>query len=75
MGDRAKKVPTRTIPNFVLRFMSYFDGTIAMIVPELGKVKDVSNEKAKRILGWEPRSVEDAVAATAESVIKLGLVK
>jgi hypothetical protein len=27
------------------------------------------------VLGWAPRSSEDAVAASAESLIRLGLVK
>jgi dihydroflavonol-4-reductase len=26
-------------------------------------------------LGWEPRSREDAIAATAESLVRLGLLK
>jgi len=34
-----------------------------------------TNEKAKRVLGWEPRSREDAIVATAESLVELGLVK
>ena len=29
----------------------------------------------RRVLGWEPRSAEDAVVATAESLVQLGLVK
>lgn len=46
-----------------------------MIVPELGKVKYATNEKAKRILGWQPRSAEDALVATAESCERFGLLK
>jgi nucleoside-diphosphate-sugar epimerase len=36
MGEQGKKVPTRTVPNFVIRFMSFFDGEVATITPELG---------------------------------------
>jgi dihydroflavonol-4-reductase len=35
---------------------------------------NASGDKAKRLLGWAPRSREDAIVATAESLIKLGLV-
>ncbi len=42
------------------------------IVPELGKVKQASNAKAKGMLGWAPRSNEDAIVATAESLVRLG---
>jgi len=38
-------------------------------------VKNATNEKAKRMLGWAPRSNEEAVVATAESLVRLGLVK
>jgi dihydroflavonol-4-reductase len=42
-------------------------------VPELGKSKNASSEKARRALGWAPRSNEDAIVATAESLQRLGL--
>ena len=32
-------------------------------------------DKAKRLLGWKPISNEDCIVATAESLIKLGLLK
>ena len=46
-----------------------------MLAPELGKIKNASNEKSRRVLGWAPRSTEEAVLATAESLIRLGLLK
>ena len=45
------------------------------ILPELGKRKNATNEKARRLLGWSPRSNEDSVVATAESLVRLGLLK
>ena len=44
-------------------------------MPELGKHKNATNEKAKRMLGWAPRSTEESVVATAESLLRLGLLK
>jgi hypothetical protein len=44
-------------------------------VPELGKMKNGTNAKAKRMLAWAPRSSEDAIVATAESLLQLGLLK
>jgi dihydroflavonol-4-reductase len=41
----------------------------------LERMMNVSNEKAKRVLNWNPRSTEEAAIATAESLIKLGIVK
>ena len=75
MGAEARKVPTRELPNFMVRIASWFDPAIRQIVPELGIVKNATGEKARRVLGWVPRSREDAIAATAESLVRLGLVK
>jgi nucleoside-diphosphate-sugar epimerase len=71
MGDDAKKVPTRMLPNWLVRLVSRFDSSVKQIVPELGKVKQASNAKAKQVLGWAPRSNEDAIVATAESLLRL----
>jgi dihydroflavonol-4-reductase len=76
MGNAAKRSPTRGLPNFLLRLVALFDPTVALIVPELGLHKELSNEKAKKLLGWSPKwSNADALAATGESLIKFGLVK
>ena len=75
MGAAARRVPTRELPDWLLRVLARFDKSIGQIVPELGKRKDATSEKALRVLGWSPRSAEDAVVATAESLVELGLLK
>lgn len=75
LPEASKKVPTRILPTILLRIVGWFDKRVALLVPELGKTKGMTNEKAKNVLGWNPRSREDALVATAESLIKLGLVK
>ena len=75
MGASAKRVPTRQLPNFLVRLASLRDPAVKIILPELGKWKNATNEKAKRLLGWTPRSNEEAIVATAESLVRLGLLK
>ena len=75
MGTSAKRVPTRQLPNWLVRIASMRDPAIKLILPELGKRKNATNEKAKRLLGWSPRSNEQAILATAESLVRLGLLK
>jgi nucleoside-diphosphate-sugar epimerase len=75
MGDAAKRVPTRQIPNWLVRLSALRDPAIRQITPELGKHKNATNAKAKRLLAWSPRSNEDAIVATAESLVRLGLLK
>jgi dihydroflavonol-4-reductase len=75
MGEAARRVPTRVLPDWLVRLVALFDGSVALIVPELGKFKNGANAKAKRVLGWAPRSNEEAIVATAESLLRLGLLK
>jgi len=75
LGAAARKVPTRELPDWVLRLAALWDPAVGQIVPELGKRKNATNQKARRVLGWSPRSREESVVATAESLLRLGLVK
>jgi nucleoside-diphosphate-sugar epimerase len=75
LGDAAKRVPTRQLPNWMVRLASVRDSAVKQIIPELGKWKNATSEKARTMLGWSPRSREDSVVATAESMMRLGLLK
>jgi dihydroflavonol-4-reductase len=74
LGERAAKVPTRTLPNVLVRGMALFDPGIRSVVGGLGKRTDLSSEKAKSSLGWAPRPVEDTIAETGDSLIRQGAV-
>jgi nucleoside-diphosphate-sugar epimerase len=75
MGAAAKRVSTRQLPDWLVRLAALRDPAIKLILPELGKAKNGTNEKARRLLGWAPRSNEEAIVATAESLVRLGLLK
>jgi nucleoside-diphosphate-sugar epimerase len=75
MGAAARKVPTRSLPDWLVRIVGMFDPSVKLISSELGVRKNATNAKAKRLLGWSPRSNEEAIVATAESLIRLGLLK
>lgn len=75
LGPAAKKVPTRQLPDWLIRVASLRDPAIKQILPELGVKKNATSEKATHLLGWRPRSREDSIVATAESLLQLGLLK
>jgi len=75
MGAAARKVPARELPNWLVRIAALRDPAVKQMLPLLGKEKNASNEKAKRVLGWMPRSNEEAIVASAESLLRLGLLK
>jgi dihydroflavonol-4-reductase len=75
MGAAGARAPKREVPDWLVRISALFSPTARFALPELGKTKNGSNAKARRVLGWAPRSSEEAIVATAESLLRLGLVK
>jgi nucleoside-diphosphate-sugar epimerase len=75
LGDAARRVPTRQLPDWLVRLVALRDPAVRQITPELGKIKNATNAKARGMLGWSPRSPEDAIVASAESMLMLGLLK
>ena len=74
LGSAAKAVPTRQLPNWLVRCLAPFNPDLQPLLPLLGKARHATGAKAERVLGWQPRSAEDAVVATAESLLKFGIV-
>lgn len=75
LGDKAAKVSTRILPNWAVIIIALFNDKAKNIVPQLNKVKNSSNRKAKTILGWKPRTNEEALLASAESLFQFGTIK
>jgi nucleoside-diphosphate-sugar epimerase len=75
LGAEARRVPTMELPDFLVRLAAIGDPAVQQILPELGKRKNGTGEKARRVLGWAPRSPEDSLVATAESLARLGLLR
>ncbi len=75
MGAAAQKVSTRALPNWLVRLGAKTDPRMKAVVPMLGVNMNATSEKARRLLGWNPRSAEEAIVATAESLVRLQLLK
>lgn len=75
LGKRARKVSTRELPNWIVRLAAIRDSNMRMMAAQVGKAMDATGAKAERMLGWNPRPVEDSLVDTAESLIKFGVVK
>lgn len=75
LGDAAKLVPNRTIPNFVLRIASLFNTELKPLIHDLGYAKKTTNEKARQVLGWKPRAPDEAIIAAATSMVKSGAIE
>ena len=75
LGPAARRVPTRELPDWLLRAASWLDPSVKQVLPELGRIRNATGDKAREVLGWKPRSREDALVATAESLMRLGMLK
>lgn len=75
IGEAARRVSTRSRPDWFVRLSAPFDPSVKPYLRDLGKRKNATNEKAKRLLGWAPRSNQDAIVATAKSLVRLGLLR
>jgi len=74
LGAEAAKVPTRKVPDFVLRIAGLFDKDLGSVTGSLGQKHDFSSAKAQDMLGWRPRPMEDTVLDCAKSLVANGLV-
>lgn len=72
--DVAKKVSTKTIPNEFIYLAALFNKQAKEAALLLRINRKVSNEKAKKILGWTPISNnEEAILASIDSMMKFGI--
>ncbi|MBT2411143.1 NAD-dependent epimerase/dehydratase family protein [Streptomyces sp. ISL-12] len=64
LPDEATKVPTRTMPDTIVKLLARVNPQMAMVRLELGRERLVDSGKA-RALGWQPRPAEQTIVDTA----------
>lgn len=75
MGEKAAKAKLRQMPDWLIRVMALFNPLAREAAPRVGIRSAASNAKARELLGWQFRSNEEAIVASGESLIKLGIVR
>ncbi len=70
----AAAVPSRTVPDWIVRTSARFNPSLRPVAAGLGTPRVADAQKARRMLGWTPRSNEETVAASAQSLHRLGLL-
>ncbi len=74
LGDAGARITRRRVPSWLVRLMALFNPMAREAAPRLGIQSNASNAKARRLLGWQPLSNEEAILTSAKSLIELGLV-
>jgi dihydroflavonol-4-reductase len=75
LGDAAAKVSTEVWSDDQVRLAAQTNPQLKMAATLLGYDMSATGRKAENLLGWTPRSRDDAIIASAESLIRLGLVR
>lgn len=74
-GEKAAKVPTFVVPNFLLRILALFMANARDAVPHLSIARKGTSAKAIKELGWKPKSEKEAILSCAQSLIDFGIIK
>lgn len=74
--DVAQKVPTGILPNWLLSIAALVNSQARQSVALLTINRNVSNAKARSLLGWSPIATkEEAILASMDSMIQHGILK
>ncbi|WP_067836741.1 SDR family oxidoreductase [Nocardia lijiangensis] len=73
-NPRGLRVPTRVLPDWLIRFIARFDKGVRLAIQVLGRTEMVTANKARTELGWTMRPVRETVLDTAESLLAFGVV-
>jgi hypothetical protein len=68
-------ITTKTVPDWIIKLIARFGGPARQIINDIGNEKVFDGSRGEALLGRKFVTGEDAILATAESVIRLGMVK
>ena len=68
-------IPTKVAPYALLWLMARFDKTVKLLLPSVGKVTKLNNQRMVSVLGVTPRPMEDTLIEMCYSMIEGGKIK
>ena len=69
------KVPTRVIPNFILKLIAIFVPSLRSIAKRLGTFEKLHTRNANNILNWFPKSADTEIINSAKQLYEVGILK
>ncbi|MEX1250234.1 MAG: aldehyde reductase [Hyphomonas sp.] len=63
------KVPSKDIPGWMVKLIAMVNPPARQIIPEIGRERHISSDKARRVLGWQARTAQEAILSGAKSLI------
>ena len=74
MPEYKKKLPTKELPNLMVKLISYIDSSAKTMIPDLGIMMQTDTSYAEEILGFKFKPAKGCIFENARSVVRLGLV-
>ncbi len=74
MPEYKKKLPTKELPNLIVKLISYIDSSAKTMIPDLGIMMQTDTSYAEEILGFKFKPAKGCISENAKSVVRLGLV-
>ena len=74
LGQEARKVPNRELPDFLVKIVALFDPAARSSVPKLGLHARFDNSQTREALGMDFIPLSESAPAMARSLIALGRV-
>ena len=62
------KTPKVIFPKWLMKIVALFRKDLALMIPMIGKRRDVSSSKARELLGWKPMKAELSIIDTAQQL-------
>lgn len=72
--DFADKVPVRVLPNWLVKLLAMVRPDLRQMLPELGKAREIDNQKFRNTFGIQPETAATAVTEAARSLIHFNKV-
>jgi dihydroflavonol-4-reductase len=69
-----RKLPKGELPTWLVRLMARSNSNLKPLLPNLNRARNYSNRKAREVLGIDFIPAREALLASAESAIRLGMV-
>jgi len=71
LGPRGSKIPTGTVPDFIIRLGGLFSSQMKAAAQNLGPAQKLDNSKARKAFNWTPIPMADTLVATADSLLEV----
>ena len=69
LEPRGVRIPTRRVPNWVVKVMGLFVPSMRFIAPRLGLRKELDASRLRDVLAWQPRDITTTLRETADSLL------